>query len=59
MDHANRLTVARAIETRRMIWRKNVFLLVPDQKVISEGKYNAALEVLFESLLHNLKVGKL
>jgi hypothetical protein len=51
--------VARAPETRRMKWRKNVFLLATDQKVISEGNYNAALEMLFESLLHNLKVGEL
>jgi len=30
-----------------------------NQKVISEGNYNAALEVLSESLLHNLKTGGL
>jgi hypothetical protein len=42
-----------------MKWRKNVFLLATDQKVISEGNYNAALEVLSESLLHNLKTGGL
>jgi hypothetical protein len=59
MDHANRLTVARAPETRRMKWRKNVFLLAPDLKVIGEGNFNAALEVLFESLLHNLQTGEL
>lgn len=59
MDHANRLTLARAPETRRMKWRKIVFLLATDQKDISEGNYNAALEVLSESLLHNLKTGGL
>jgi hypothetical protein len=59
MDCANRLTVARAPEIRRMKWRKNVFLLATDQKVISEGNYNAALEVLAENSLHNLKTGGL
>jgi hypothetical protein len=42
-----------------MKWRKNVFLLAPDLKVIGEGNFNAALEVLFESLRHNLKTGEL
>jgi hypothetical protein len=37
--------------------RKNVFLLAPNQKVIAERKSNAALEALFESLLHHLKTG--
>jgi len=59
MDCANRLTVARAPESRRMKRRKNVFLFATDQKVISEGNYNAALEVLSESLLLNLKTGGL
>ena len=34
-----------------------MFLLAPNQKVIAERKYNAALEALFESLLHHLKTG--
>ena len=32
-----------------------MLLLAPGQKVITEGKYNTALEALFESLLQHLK----
>ena len=34
-----------------------MLLLAPGQKVITEGKYDAALEALFKSLLHHLKTG--